>query len=412
MSSPPAIADVRQRWPYGFVLGLGFFGVTAIGPIYNTYVPLILDSFGLSSAAVGFVMGWDNWLLLFIPAWVGAWSDRHWTRLGRRKPWILAGAPIAILLYALIPLLPSLAGLLLVLLATNLALAVIRAPGLALLGDLFAPAERSKASGVINLLGGLGAVTALVGSGIVYSRVGPAMPFVLGSLILLGSTLVFALAVHERQDWGRPTMRAGSSPWTRLAAIVRGHERDSALIFLATFFAFVAYDSLETWMSSYGHFGLGLDPDQLPYLLATFAGALLAAAIPAGFLGARLGQRKTVGLGMALLTLLFALGMFVRSPATLPWLLALAGCGWALIIANLYPLLYAVAGEGSIGMFTGLYYTVTSLAAIVGPSLIGVLLDGSGQDFRVMWATAAAAMAVGVTLLVLSRRDGGVIRNA
>jgi maltose/moltooligosaccharide transporter len=179
----PYTAAQRHPWTFGFVLGTGFFGLTAMGPIYNTYIPLLLHDLGLSAALIGFVMTWDNWLHLFIPAWAGARSDSTWTRWGRRRPWILAGAPVGMVLFALVPDMRSLAGLLLLLLVLNAFMSVVRAPGLALLGDLFAPAERSKANGVINLLGGLGAVTALVGSGYAY-RLGAEMPFRLGALLM------------------------------------------------------------------------------------------------------------------------------------------------------------------------------------------------------------------------------------
>ena len=53
---------------------------------------------------------------------------------------------------------------------------------------------------------------------------------------------------------------------------------------------------------------------------------------------------------------------------------------------------------GRRGLFTGLYFTVSSLAAILGPQTVGVLLDASGQDYRVMWIVAAIAMAAGGVL--------------
>ncbi|HXG24569.1 MAG TPA: MFS transporter, partial [Chthonomonadales bacterium] len=78
-----------------FLLGLGFLGITAVGPITNNFVPIFLKEMGLPATLVGFVMTWDNYLNLFIQPIVGARSDRTRTRIGRRKPWIAAGAPVA-----------------------------------------------------------------------------------------------------------------------------------------------------------------------------------------------------------------------------------------------------------------------------------------------------------------------------
>ena len=46
-------------------------------------------------------------------------------------------------------------------LGTNLGMALFRSPTVAYLGDLFKPGERSKANGVINLMGGVGGAVAL-----------------------------------------------------------------------------------------------------------------------------------------------------------------------------------------------------------------------------------------------------------
>lgn len=394
--TPPAVHLGRHHWTYGVVLGLGFIGLTATGPIYNTYVPLLLHNAGLSAALVAFVMTWNNWLALFIPAWAGSRSDHTWTWLGRRRPWILAGAPVGVVAFALIPVMPALAGLLGVILINNAAQGLIRAPGLALLGDQFDPGERSKASGVINLMGGLGAVVALVGSSYVY-KIGPSWPFWLGAGLMLASSLVLIIAVREHREWGTPSTTRESA-WGRLRAMLKGADRPAARLLLATFCAFSAYSILEKWVSSFAHLSLGLDAGRVPLILAVFAGFLLVGAIPAGFLGAAIGQRRTMGIGIAILTVLFSAGLFVTTPTALILLLVPAGIAWALVISNIFPLLYAVAGDGSMGLFTGLYYTVSSLAAIIGPQAVGLLLDATGQNYRVMWLLAAVLMGIGGVL--------------
>ncbi|NOX61949.1 MAG: SLC45 family MFS transporter [Chloroflexi bacterium] len=395
----------RKPWTYGFILGLGYLGVSAVGPIYNTYVPLQLADFGLSASMVGFVMTWDNWLNLVIPALVGAFSDRTWTRFGRRKPWILASAPFAIVLFPLLPLASSLILLLTLILAVNLAISVLRAPGISLLGDMFAPLDRSKASGVINLLGGMGIVMALVGSGAAYDW-GPNAPFLLGAGFLFGGVLVFALAVRERREWGPDPERLRSVRHWRSPDFRSKRFVNTFLLLLAIFFSFSAFNILETWISSYARFFLQQEPDRIPFIVAVFAGFLLLAAIPAGFLGSRFGQKRMIFFGMAALTALFAAGAFIGSANMLVLLLAPAGAAWAMIIINLFPLLYSVGGEGVIGMFAGLYYTVTSASAILGPQSVGFVLDMAGRDFRLMWFVAAAAMTLGMITLFFVREDG------
>jgi Na+/melibiose symporter-like transporter len=96
-----------MKFNYGkiFLLGFGFFGVSVIWGMYNAFVPIFLaDRFHLSPIFIGFFMTLDNIAALFIQPPVGAWSDRIRTKIGRRLPFILIGAPISALAFGLIPM--------------------------------------------------------------------------------------------------------------------------------------------------------------------------------------------------------------------------------------------------------------------------------------------------------------------
>ena len=149
---------MKPRFPYGktFLLGFGFFGISLIWPIFNNYVPIFLrDNFALPAGVIGFIMTWDNYLNMFVQPVVGERSDQTRTRLGRRKPWMLAGAPLAALFFILVPAMRSVEGIMFAILLTNISMALFRAPTVALLGDLFPSQQRSTANGIINLMGGL-----------------------------------------------------------------------------------------------------------------------------------------------------------------------------------------------------------------------------------------------------------------
>lgn len=105
---------MKQQFPYAktFLLGFGFLGISLIWPIFNNYVPIFLrDRFGLSATLIGFIMTWDNYLNMFVQPVVGERSDHTHTRLGRRKPWMLVGAPLAALFFILVPAMGTVAGI-------------------------------------------------------------------------------------------------------------------------------------------------------------------------------------------------------------------------------------------------------------------------------------------------------------
>lgn len=131
---------MKKRFPYGrtLVLGFGFFGISLIWPIFNNYVPIFLrEDFGLSATVIGFIMTWDNYLNMFVQPVVGERSDHTRTRIGRRKPWMLVGAPLAAVFFIAVPLMGSPIGIMFAILLTNIGMALFRSPTVALLGDLF-----------------------------------------------------------------------------------------------------------------------------------------------------------------------------------------------------------------------------------------------------------------------------------
>src|SRR5512139_2763889 len=154
-----------MRFNYGkiFLLGYGFFGVSVIWATYNAFVPIFLqDKFGLPPALIGFFMALDNIAALFIQPPVGAWSDRLRTPIGRRMPFILVGAPIGALVFGLIPLVAVLPLFVACTTTLLLSMALWRTPVVALMPDITPSEYRSQANGIINFMGGIGAIIAFL----------------------------------------------------------------------------------------------------------------------------------------------------------------------------------------------------------------------------------------------------------
>jgi len=142
------------------ILGFGFFGISIIWSVYNSFVPVFLRQYALPWWLVGFVMTFDNILGITMLPYIGQLSDNTWTRLGRRRPFILIGAPIAAVLFVVIPAIhlnmthvaSTLWLLTGVIIIMNIAMALFRTPTVALMPDITPPALRSKANGIINLM--------------------------------------------------------------------------------------------------------------------------------------------------------------------------------------------------------------------------------------------------------------------
>lgn len=389
---------VKLNWKTTFLIGLGFFGVAIVWPLYNTYMPVFYNKFTESNTLIGWLMTLDNWLALSLTPLIGFLSDRTRTRFGRRIPYLLIFAPISAIFLILIPVgwATSLTLLVGAAVVMNLAMAAWRSPIVALMPDFTPPELRSKANGIINFMGGLGYVAATFGGAILY-KMYPGYPFFGSALLLLAVALVFFLWVREPENSSEKAERF------QLGMIT---DRSAIFLLLAIFCWFVGYNSLETFVALYGKNYLGMHEADVGRMLTFSGAAFLLFAIPSGYLAdgqgkwKGLGRRFTIMGGLVMMIVAFFLLSLQRDLASVWYLFALVGFAWSWVNINSYPMITQMAGPGQIGAYTGMYYLFSSLANIAGPPLFGWVFDIFDYQFFFPMAMFFMALAIGCMLLV------------
>jgi MFS family permease len=393
---------MTPRFPWGrtFLLGFGFFGISILWPLFNSLIPPMLEDLGLSALVTGFILTWDNIINMFVQPWIGSLSDRTRSRFGRRKPFLMLGAPLAAVFFILVPFVrENFLLIALAILGTNVGMALFRSPTVAYLGDLFLPGERSKANGVINLMGGLGGAVALFGGGALY-KLGVPLPFIVGAGVMLLAILVVLLAVREP---AAPVAASGeATPGLRdaIRQVATGPDVSGLYLLAAIFAWFVGWNAMEAFFTIYARSVLGVSVGTGTQMLTAFAAALIVFAIPSGLIATRVGRKPTIVTGLIGMLLGLVAGAFVRNPTLLLVVLAVMGGFWALVNINSLPMIYDLSGQKSIGAYTGLYYFASSAAAITGPILGGQLIDLTGPASIWIFSAIFMAGAIGCMLLV------------
>jgi maltose/moltooligosaccharide transporter len=402
-----------------FLIGFGFFGISVLWTLYNAYVPIYLQAgsatfdapgevgFGLGAGLTGVIMTLDNIAAFFLLPLIGVWSDRIWTRLGRRLPFIIVLAPIAIVAFILIPVVvqmipPEINGqvdrlgtpLALFMVAIGVfltAMASFRTPVIALMPDLTPSPLRSQANGVINLMGGVGTLIATLGSGFLYGM-GRMVPFVFGGVLMAAAVLMLLFFVREPREFEAAAHEdEGLGALRGIKRVSPEARRSLAFLMGAIFCWFVGYNAVETFLSSYGVSELGMSTGTAPLLLGVASLAFLAFAIPSGYIAARFGRRRTIISGLAIFGVLLVVNFFLRN-ATLVWLImAFGGIGWALININSLPMVFDIsASDADLGTYTGLYYIASQLAAVAGPTINGYIVEWGGGDYNLIFVVTPA----------------------
>jgi MFS family permease len=315
--------------------------------------------------------------------------------------------PIAALGFLFIPLARTLPVILATILVFSAGMALFRAPTAALLGDLFPPGQRSQARGITGVMAGASGALALIVGSVLFERVGPAVPFIAAAfLMVVMAALAFLLIKepHPPVKESSPTQEQASIPTYRavfdlLRRLWQAEDRRPLYFLLTILLSFMMFESLQTGISSFSVFTLGLAPAQAARFATVWAIAVILFAIPGGFIGSRIGRQRTLTIGLTGLFLVTAGSyFFIQNPATLVMALAVGGFFWSLVAVNDLPFLYDLGDEGQIGAYTGVYFVATQAAAILGPSLAGLTIGRLGSHRALFAFAALCALAAWLTL--------------
>ncbi len=84
-------------------LSFGFFGVQIAYALQSANISRIFATLGADPHQLSFFWILPPLMGMIVQPLIGKWSDRTWCRMGRRKPYLLAGAIVAVLVMVLLP---------------------------------------------------------------------------------------------------------------------------------------------------------------------------------------------------------------------------------------------------------------------------------------------------------------------
>ena len=290
---------------------------------------------------IGIIMTFDNIFGVIFQPTFGKLSDRCHSKLGKRRPFIVFGAPVCAVLFALIPLFALKGSLPLTMMFIILFVFVMslwRAPVVALMPDLTPPELRSEGNAIINLMGGLGGLigmiagtavtlvyTAITGVSINSSNEERIFPYVFltGSVVMLIGMLVVLFKVKEPDSRLKAVAeqnmamdekaRAAAEKQARkeekaqrkAQKLSKGERKSLVFMLMGLFFLFCGTNAITTFFALFAAEILHFATSQATILMAIFAVCSAAAAIPAGKMGKKFGRKKTILAGLSIFIVAF-----------------------------------------------------------------------------------------------------------
>ncbi len=360
---------------------------------------------------IGIIMTFDNIFGVIFQPTFGKLSDRCHSKLGKRRPFIVFGAPVSAFLFAVIPwvaLSGSLPLTMLFIILFVFSMSLWRAPVVALMPALTPPALRSEGNAIINLMGGVGgAIGMFAGTvvGLFYKlatgvqvtteneQVTFPYVFLTGAVVMIIGMLVILFfvkepsskleAVADRNKAADEVARAKEAKKAAKEAqkaqkLSKGERKSLIFMLGGLFFLFCGTNAITTFFALFAAEVLGKTTAEATIMTTLFAVCSAVAAIPAGYVGKKIGRKKTILLGLAVFMAAFLLYVVTRSMAVIWVVLVLGGFANMFITVNTLPLVLEIGGINKVGTFTGYYYTATFSAQIASPIVYGIVRMLSG----------------------------------
>ena len=312
---------MKLRYGRTFFVGLAFMSICAFWQLYDNIIPLILkNTFGFGDTLTGTIMALDNVLALFLLPFFGALSDRVNSKYGKRTPFIVIGTAMAVVFSIMLPIADLAGNLVLFIVMLGLlliALGTYRSPAVALMPDITPKPLRSKANAIINLMGTLGAVFALIMIKFLISKeTKPSyLPvFIAISIFMVVCVVVLLLTIREKklaeQNKDESEEKEVDSVNNKGAKLAPDVKKSLIFLLVSVFLWFTAYNAVTTAFSRYAFEVWNLKGGDFADCLMVATVAAAISYIPIGFLSQKLGRKKVIISGIVLMILSFSSGAF------------------------------------------------------------------------------------------------------
>ena len=342
------------------LIGFAFFGILLLWQVYDSWCPTFLSEMFAKAFdpnyvndaikecnkiienqqyLVGIMMAIDNLAALILLPIFGSLSDKTNTKIGKRMPYILVGTFVCAVAFPFIPVLfhyNNLAGVIIMMAIVVLFAMMYRNPAVALMPDITPKPLRSKANGIINIMGYIGgAFATVVGIVFVLSQyLGTAtvkdkvtdligykahnwaygniwaieLPFIIASVLMLVSAVVLFITIKENKvrEEVKDEMARGELEAEVVDKVSEDKPMSKAnkimliLILGAEFFWFMADNGIGTFMGNYAVYYLGASSSSnMVNTILGGVGSVIGFAI-GGIIASKIGRKWTLlgGLGI------------------------------------------------------------------------------------------------------------------
>lgn len=451
--------EKKRDLPFGqlFSLSFGFFGVQIAYALQSANISRIFATLGADPHQLSFFWILPPLMGMIVQPIIGKYSDRTWCRMGRRKPYLLVGALVAVLVMLLLPNAGSLSlpaaylflglnaamwfGLFsLILLDTSINVAM--QPFKMMVGDMVNERQKGLAYSIQSFLCNAGSLVGYLFPifftwiGISNTAVDGVVPdsviwsFYVGAAILILCVMYTFVRVKELnpQEYAEfhgidLQKREDKKDKTNFITLLLHAPATFWTVGLVQFFCWAAFMYMWTysngaiasqcfgWDAVAGSTAVKEFQEAGNWVGVVFAvqaiGSLLWALCLAS-IEKHIGNKGAYIVSLLLGAAGFMSTMFITNKYVLFASYLLIGCAWAAMLALPFTILTNSLKGGNMGYYLGLFNCTICLPQIVAAALGGVLLRyvcGGSQVMMLVLAGVLLAFGAVAVLLVKEKQE-------
>ena len=425
-----------------FNLNFGYFGVQIAYALQSANISRIFATLGADPHQLSFFWILPPLMGMIVQPLIGKWSDRTWCRMGRRKPYLLVGAIIAVLVMAFLPNAGSLHFSTKIFLGLNMAMwfglfslifldtsiNVAMQPFKMMVGDLVNEQQKAKAYSIQSFLCNAGSLVGyllpifLTWIGIANQAPEGVVPpsvvisFYAGAVILILCVLYTFLNVKEMppaeyaEFHGIDTEKTAGKKEGLIALLFKA-PKVFWTVGLVQFFCWAAFLYMWTYTNgtlAYNCWGGATDTASAAYQAAgNWVGVVFAVQAVGSILWALMLPRfKNLKTAYIVSLLIGAVGFiavaFIHDKYLACAAYFLIGAAWAAMLALPFTLLTnALEGNPYMGSYLGLFNGTICLPQIVAAATGGLVLRAVGGAQSSMLIMAGVYLILGAAAVLL-----------
>ncbi|MDP9265783.1 MAG: MFS transporter [Chloroflexota bacterium] len=372
----------------------GSVGAGAFYAFNNFVLPFLLKGLGAGDLMIGLLSSTRSIEGALIQPTVGTISDRLWTRLGRRRPFMVVGIPLSAAFLVVAASSRDLVSLAIAIVLFSLFFNAALDPYTALLPDISPVRQRGLVSGISTGIQLASQVAFLLLIFLVSEEGVPSWTYFVVAAVMIVGFAVTVVGVPERRDVAELSERLGLRAYARALA-----EHTQAMRYLGTIFVYqFGFSAVLPYLGLFIQQDIG-QSEQTAFVLQ--AATLLLTALSAvafGRLADRNGTKLVMLIGWALLAVAAVGGTVITTLAQTVVVVVVAGIGNGAATAVKWPLLTTLIPPHRSGVFAGLMAAADSIAIPLSV-VVAAELFLPRIGYRGIFALLAINMVVALVLL-------------